>query len=61
LEKNNDGETSPYSHESAQERGAERDEVSKNDAHTSGEENEGLSTVLSAEPLTGVQDDESEE
>jgi hypothetical protein len=38
-----------------------RGDAGEPDAPTSGEENESMSTVLSAEPLAGVQKDESEE
>ena len=36
-------------------------EADEPNAPTSGEENEGMSTILDAEPLTGVQDDASEQ
>lgn len=39
----------------------ERGEAGAPDAPTSGEENEGMSTILDAEPLTGVQDNESDQ
>ncbi|MBD0372816.1 MAG: hypothetical protein ICV60_18370 [Pyrinomonadaceae bacterium] len=39
----------------------EQGEADEPDAPTSGEENEGMSTILDADPLTGVQDNESEE
>jgi hypothetical protein len=39
----------------------ERGEAGEPDAPTSGEENEGMNTILGAEPLTGVQDNESDE
>jgi hypothetical protein len=39
----------------------ESGEASEPDAPTSGEENEGMSTILGAGPLTGVQDNESDE
>jgi hypothetical protein len=42
-------------------REAERGDAAEPDAPTAGEENEGLSTVLSAEPIVGVQDDASDE
>jgi hypothetical protein len=42
-------------------RAEEHGEADEPDAPTSGEENEGMSTILSAEPLAGVQDNESEE
>jgi len=35
----------------------ERDDVAEPDAPTAEEENEGMNTVLDANPLTGVQDD----
>lgn len=39
----------------------EQGEASAPNAPTDGEENEGMSTILDAEPMTGVQDDEGEE
>ena len=39
----------------------ERGEADEPDAPTSGEENEGMSTILDAEPLTGVQDNAGDE
>ena len=42
-------------------REAERGDVAEADAPTAAEENEGMSTVLSAEPVVGVQKDASEE
>ena len=47
--------------EDSTDREAERGDVAEPDAPTAGEENEGLSTVLSAEPVVGVQDDASDE
>lgn len=49
--------------ESAPENGriAEQGESDEPDAPTAGEENEGMSTILSAEPALGVQPDASEE
>ena len=41
-------------------RAAERGDVAEPDAPTATEENEGLSTILDGEPVTGVQDDASE-
>ena len=38
-------------------RAEERDDVAEPDAPTAEEENEGMNTVLDANPLTGVQDD----
>lgn len=38
----------------------EQGEASAPNAPTDAEENEGMSTVLDAEPMTGVQDDEGE-
>jgi hypothetical protein len=38
-------------------RAEEKDDVAEPDAPTAVEENTGMSTVLDAEPLTGVQDD----
>jgi hypothetical protein len=49
------------SFEDSTDREAERGDVAEPDAPTAGEENEGLSTVLSAEPVVGVQDDASDE
>ena len=48
-------------HENTQERASERGDVAEPDAPTSGEENESMSTILSADPLMGVQKDKSEE
>jgi hypothetical protein len=45
----------------ASDRESERGDVAEPDAPTSGEENEGLSTVLSADPLLGVQKDADDE
>lgn len=42
-------------------RQAERGDVAEPDAPTAGEENEGLSTILDADPLLGVQDDAGDE
>jgi hypothetical protein len=42
-------------------RAEEHGEADEADAPTSGEENEGMNTILSAEPLAGVQDNENEE
>jgi hypothetical protein len=39
----------------------ERDDVTAPDAPTAEEENEGMSTVLDANPVTGVQDNASDE
>jgi hypothetical protein len=39
----------------------EQGEADEPDAPTGGEENEGMSAILNADPLTGVQDDASEE
>jgi hypothetical protein len=39
----------------------EQGEADEPDAPTSGEENEGMNTILGAGPLTGVQDNASEE
>ena len=41
-------------------RGLEAGEADEPNAPTSEEENEGMSDILSAEPLTGVQDDASD-
>ena len=51
----NDGTTDDVS------RAEEQGEADEPDAPTSGEENEGMSTILDADPLTGVQDDTAEE
>jgi hypothetical protein len=48
-------------HSNTQSRAAERGEAAEPDAPTSSEENEGMSTILSSEPITGVQKDASEE
>jgi hypothetical protein len=42
------------------ERADERGDVAEADAPTSAEENEGMSTILSADPVDGVQDNEEE-
>jgi hypothetical protein len=47
--------------EDSTDREAEHGDVAEPDAPTAGEENEGLSTVLSAEPVVGVQSDASDE
>jgi hypothetical protein len=39
----------------------ERDDVAEADAPTAEEENEGMNTALDANPLTGVQDDASDQ
>ena len=39
----------------------EQGEADEPDAPTSGEENEGMSTILDADPLTGVQENANEE
>ena len=38
----------------------ERGDAAEPDAPTSAEQNEGMSTILSADPLDGVQDNEEE-
>ena len=48
-------------HFNTQDRAAEDGDVAEPDAPTSGEENQGMSTILSDEPVTGVQGDASEE
>ena len=42
-------------------RAEEQGDVAEPDAPTAAEENDGMSTILDAEPLSGVQDDASEE
>jgi hypothetical protein len=42
-------------------RDEERGEVAEAEAPTAEEENEGMSTILDADPLTGVQDDARDE
>lgn len=42
-------------------RAEEQDDVAEPDAPTTAEENVGMSTVLDAEPLSGIQDDASDE
>lgn len=42
-------------------RAEELGEADEPDAPTSAQENEGMDTILDAEPLTGVQDNRSEE
>ncbi|MCA1641358.1 MAG: hypothetical protein LC785_05245 [Acidobacteria bacterium] len=41
-------------------RAGERGDAAEADAPTSAEENEGMSTILSADPLDGVQDNKGE-
>ncbi|HEX8473942.1 MAG TPA: hypothetical protein VF666_07900 [Pyrinomonadaceae bacterium] len=48
-------------HANTQDREAERGDVAEPDTPTAAEENEGLSTILSADTLTGVQKNASEE
>ncbi|HEV2708156.1 MAG TPA: hypothetical protein VGV59_19725 [Pyrinomonadaceae bacterium] len=48
-------------HANAQTREGERGDVAEPDAPTAAEQNEGMSTILSGNPLTGVQKDASEE
>jgi hypothetical protein len=42
----------------ANDRTAERGDVAEADAPTEAEENEGMSTILSVEPVSGVQEDD---
>ncbi|MDQ3820997.1 MAG: hypothetical protein M3362_25400 [Acidobacteriota bacterium] len=42
-------------------RGDERGDVAEADAPTAEEENEGMSTILDADPVTGVQPDAGDE
>ena len=42
------------------ERADERGDAAEPDAPTSAEQNEGMSTILSADPLDGVQDNDGE-
>jgi len=42
-------------------RSEEQGEASEPDAPTGGEENEAMSTILDADPLTGVQDNEDDQ
>jgi hypothetical protein len=44
----------------ANDRTAERGDVAEPDAPTGAEENEGMSTILSVEPMSGVQEDDEE-
>lgn len=48
-------------HLNTQERVEEQGETAEPDAPTAEEENEGMSTVLGTEPVTGVQNNASEE
>lgn len=48
-------------HSSEPTRDDERGDVAEPDAPTAEEENAGMSTILDADPMTGVQDDESDE
>ncbi len=54
-------ETLEGEHFNTQKREAERGDAAEPDAPTSGEQNPGMSTVLSADPLSGVQKDASDE
>jgi hypothetical protein len=45
----------------AETRAEEQGDVAEPDAPTAAEENPGMSTVLDAEPLSGVQDDASDQ
>ncbi|HEY6190403.1 MAG TPA: hypothetical protein VIW80_22315 [Pyrinomonadaceae bacterium] len=45
----------------AETRAEEQGDVAEPDAPTAAEENAGMSTVLDAEPLSGVQDDASDQ
>ncbi|HEX8178527.1 MAG TPA: hypothetical protein VF525_03185 [Pyrinomonadaceae bacterium] len=45
----------------APDRTAERDDVAEPDAPTATEQNDGMSTILSGDPVEGVQDNASEE
>jgi hypothetical protein len=54
-------ETVQGEHFNTQERQAERGDAAEPDAPTSGEQNPGMSTVLSADTFSGVQKDESDE
>ena len=56
-----ESEAKQQPHENTQERDAERHSGAEPDAPTSGEQNAGLSTILSADPLAGVQKNEGEE
>lgn len=55
-----DGDAPRRGHEEVS-RAEEVGEADEPDAPTDVEENEGMSTILDAEPLTGVQDDASQE
>jgi hypothetical protein len=48
-------------HTNAQTRESESGDAAEPDAPTAAEHNEGMSTILSGNPLTGVQKDASEE
>jgi hypothetical protein len=48
-------------HFNTQERAAEQGDAAEPDAPTTGEENEGMNTVLDASPVDGVQDNAGEE
>ncbi|HEY0079476.1 MAG TPA: hypothetical protein VGB73_12760 [Pyrinomonadaceae bacterium] len=54
-------ETVEGEHFNTQEREAERGDAAEPDAPTSGEHNPGMSTVLSADPFSGVQGDAGDE
>ncbi len=61
MEEREKSEQGSEPHANTQSRERERGDVAETDAPTSGEENQGMSTILSGEPLAGVQKDASEE
>ena len=63
AEKNrlNMDENSPVEDNEEPTRAEESDDVAEPDAPTAADENQGMSTILGAEPVSGVQDDASDE
>jgi hypothetical protein len=61
LKEDSDVETEKSAAQQEPTRQEEHDDVAEPDAPTAEKENEGMSTVLDADPVTGVQTDESDE
>ena len=57
---NDKTQTESETEATAPDRASEHGDVAEPDAPTATEENEGLSTILDGEPVTGVQDDADE-
>jgi hypothetical protein len=60
-EDNSPPESQAHRDDGTRERAAEQGDVSEPDAPTAGEENEGMSTILSVDASVGVQKDAGEE